>query len=245
MMLNRRVFQAAAVAVIAGLAACGNGASGDDARTDFEREGDFATGSPDAPVVMVEYASTACPACANFNINVKPTINQYIENGTLRLVFREMITAPRDLAIAGFMLARCAPEDRYFDVLDLVFEQQQAIYQSMQDGRGLQQFQTIAGSAGIDQQRFRECMSDEAMMAEVTAASEQAARDGVNATPTFYFNGELVSAERAPDGSGLVWAADGDPIEDEDGFIPAQFSGDSFERIILHYQARAEGGSEG
>jgi hypothetical protein len=37
---------------------------------------------------------------------------------------------------------------------------------------------------------------------------------------------------------------EGEPIEDEDGFIPAQFSGDSFERIILHYQARAEDGPE-
>lgn len=239
-----RVFQAAAMAAAISLAACGNGAAGDDARTEFEREGDFATGSADAPVVITEYASTACPACANFNINVKPTINEYIENGTVRLVFREMITPPRDLAIAGFMLARCAPEEQYFDVLDLVFEQQQAIYQSMERGQGLQQFQAIANSAGISQERFRECMSDEDLMAEVIAASERSARDGVNATPYFLFNGVPVQADRAPDGSGLVYFADNEPIEDADGFVPAQFSGDSFERIILYFQARAEGGAE-
>lgn len=235
---------AAALAAGLGLAACGDGGAGASSggQSEYEREGDFVKGEADAPVVMVEYASAACPACGQFSVNVKPTLDEYIADGTLRLAFREMITAPRDLAIAGFMLARCAPEDEYIDTLSLFFEQQRSIYEAMERGEAMQQFELVADSAGIGEGRFRECMSDEAAMQSVVDASERAAEDGITATPTFIINGETISGDQGPDGAGMVWHADDEPIEDGEGTIPAQFTGDSFARIIEYYEARATSG---
>ncbi len=235
---TRRAFPVLAASAALLLAACG-GSNGAQGQTEFEREGDFAKGSVDAPVVMVEYSSVACPGCAAFHAGVNPTLERYIEDGTLRVVFREMLTGSAELAMAGFMLARCVPEERYFDVIDVLFEQQQAIYMAAQRGEARQHFQTIARSAGLSDQQFRACLSDEAAVNAINASNQQAARDGINSTPTFFFNGLRVEPQRAPDGSGVVYFANGQPIEDADGFIPAQFTGDTFARIIEYFRSRA------
>lgn len=238
--LARTLIPAFAAATALALTACGGDSGAADGRSAYEREGDFARGSADAPVVLIEYGSTACGGCAAFHEGVYPTLNRYIEDGTLRLVFREMLTGSAELALAGFMLARCAPEDRYFDVLDVLFEQQQAIYMAAQRGQARQQFQTIARSAGLSDEEFRTCMSDEGAVTAINEANQRAAREGINATPSFIFNGMRVEANRAPDGSGVVYFADNSPIEDEEGFIPAQFTGDTFSRIIEYFRSRAE-----
>ncbi|MCK1975382.1 DsbA family protein, partial [Bacillus safensis] len=74
---------------------------------------DMVYGKADAPVTIEEYASLTCPHCADFTINTFPKIKEkYIDSGKARLILREFPFDPR--ATAAFMLARCAPEDRYF-----------------------------------------------------------------------------------------------------------------------------------
>jgi predicted DsbA family dithiol-disulfide isomerase len=244
MIFTRRIFSIAAMAGGLALAACGDGGAS-DGRTEFEREGDFAKGSSDAPITMVEYASTACPHCASFHEQAMPTVEDYVESGDVRLVFREMITGQPQLAVAGFMLARCAPEDRYFDVIDLLFEQQEALFTAMQQGEAQAQFRNIARSAGFSDEEFQSCLSNEEVLQAVQDAHARAQEDGVTGTPAFFFNGVKLDTERAGDGSGLVFAMNGQPLEDEEGVIPAAFDGDTFERIILHLSDRAESANGG
>lgn len=240
MSLTRRLFSGAALAAGLLLAACGGDAGGTDARSQFEREGDHAKGPVDAPVVFIEYASVACPACAAFHESAMSTIDEYVEAGDVRYVFREMLTGQTQLAVAGFMLARCAPEERYFDVLDILFEQQRALFNAMQQGTAQQQLITIARSVGISEQEFYTCFNDETLLQSVRAANEAAVEDGITGTPTFIINGDRLEAERGPDGNAMVWHAGGEMLADDQGPIPADFDGDTFERIILYFKARAE-----
>ncbi len=246
---TRRFTPLAAIAAGLALAACGGGGGGSDAaqteRTEFEREGDFAKGSPDAPVTMVEYASVACGGCAAFHQNAMPAVQEYVDSGDVRFVFREMVTGQPQLAVAGFMLARCgADEGRYFDIIDVVFEQQRALFQAMGEGRATEQLLSIARSAGFTEEEFQTCLSDEAVLEEVREANDAAVNAGVRSTPTFIFNGVEIDMQRSPEeGAGMVYYAGGEPIRDEQGLIPAApgYSGDSFERIIMYFKARAEG----
>lgn len=238
-----RTLAAGAAAVLV-LSAC-SGASSSDGRSAFEQEGDRATGAADAPVTIVEYASVACGGCAAWHASAMPTVDQYIESGDVRFVFREMITGQPNLAIAGFMLANCAADDQYFDVIDLLFEQQRALFTAMQQGRAQAQFQTIARSAGFTDEEFRACMEDESNLQAVRDANERAASSGITATPTFIVNGQRLEAGSAPGADGPVYTAGGQPLVDEQGPIPATFEGETFERIILYYKARAEGSASG
>ncbi|MFW5661035.1 MAG: DsbA family protein [Oceanicaulis sp.] len=222
------------------LTACG-GADSASGRTEFEREGDMAKGSVDAPVTMIEYASVACGGCAVWHESAYPVVEEYIESGDVRFVFREMITGQPQLAIAGFMLAECAPDERYFDVVDVLFEQQRALFTAMQRGNARGQFESIARSVGLSQDEFRQCMQNEEILAQVRAASEQASADGVSSTPTFILNGQRLETAPAESGGGQVWAVNGQAIADANGPIPADFARETFERIVLYFKARAEG----
>ncbi|MDP9136576.1 MAG: DsbA family protein, partial [Pseudomonadota bacterium] len=85
--------------------------------------GERSVGSPDARVLVVEYASASCSHCARFRIGSWPQIRDaYVDTGKVRWIFREF---PLDsLALAAFMLARCMPEEQYFQAIDILFRTQ-------------------------------------------------------------------------------------------------------------------------
>lgn len=221
------------------LAGCGDGSAASGERTQYEAAGDRAKGSPDAPVTMIEYASVACGGCAQWHEAAMPTVQEYVDDGDVRYVFREMITGQPQLAFAGFMLARCAPDDQYFDVIDVLFEQQRALFTAMQQGQAQTQFLQIARTLGFSNDEFRQCMANEALLAEVQAANEAAAEAGVNATPTFFINGQLLEAVDNPDGGGQAYGVNGEALVDDQGPIPATFEGETFDRIVLYFRDRA------
>ena len=52
-----------------------------------------------------------------------PTLKkEYIDTGKIRFVFREF--PHNDAALAAFMLARCAPKEKYFPLIDVFFATQ-------------------------------------------------------------------------------------------------------------------------
>ncbi|WP_420431351.1 DsbA family protein [Hyphobacterium sp.] len=247
MNITRRTLTASAVASAFFLAACGGGSSsGSGGGTQFEREGDRAIGSSNAPVTVIEYASTSCPHCAEFHEDVFPTIEErYIETGQVRFVFREMLTGAPSLAQAGFMLARCAPDDRYFDVIDLLFEQQQAIFQAAQSPNGTRsEFWNIAQTVGLSRDEFNACITDAELRRDVADAHEQAIADGIDGTPRFIINGHVLDADR--NGSQLVYYWNEAPLRINDELVPATVDEATFIRILDHFvaQSGAEVGAE-
>jgi protein-disulfide isomerase len=156
--------------------------------------GDKILGSDKAPVTIVEYASLTCGHCANFHARTFPSLKQkYIDTGKVRLIFREFPTQPAEVAIAGFMLARCSG-DNYFPLLDALFEQQKSWATDPYNG-----FLRIAKQAGFTQQTFEACLKDSKLAGEI----QQVALRGnekfkVESTPTFFINGHRVVGDIAP-----------------------------------------------
>src|SRR5262245_39602441 len=87
--------------------------------------GEAVMGDPAAKVEIVEYASTTCSHCRAFHETVLPELKKtYIDTGKAKLVYRVMPTPPPALSMAGGALARCAGEDRFFAVIDDLFDNQ-------------------------------------------------------------------------------------------------------------------------
>lgn len=144
-------------------------------------------GNADAPVTIVEYASMTCSHCANFHKNTLPTIKaNYIDTGKARLVMREFPFDPR--AEAGFMLARCA-DDKYFPMIDVLFQQQQN-WAGVENAR--EALLQIARLAGFSQESFEACLTDQKLLDQVREVRNRGAEDfGVDSTPTFFINGNM------------------------------------------------------
>ncbi|MEO0607005.1 MAG: thioredoxin domain-containing protein [Pseudomonadota bacterium] len=194
------VMAAAALA----LAACGSSSEDDASSADATKAAsdkvvlqDIIFGDPDAPVTLIEYASWTCPACLSFHTRIMPTVQaDYIDTGKVRLVFREFPTAPANVTVAGFAIARCAPEERYYDVLDELFVRQDAILTlARQGGPVVEALKQIAANHGIDgDDAFQACLDDQGNRDAIRASIAAATAKDVNATPTFFLNGEQMSS---------------------------------------------------
>ncbi|WP_421929165.1 DsbA family protein [Neoaquamicrobium sediminum] len=146
-------------------------------------------GEADAPVTIVEYASMTCGHCANFHNNTLPAIKEnYIDTGKARMIMREFPFDPR--AEAGFMLARCA-DTKYFAMVDVLFKQQQA-WAGVENAR--EALLQISKLAGFSQESFEACLTDQKLLDDVRAVRARGASEfGVDATPTFFINGNKYS----------------------------------------------------
>lgn len=154
---------------------------------------EMSLGSPDAPVTLVEYASFTCPHCAAFAADVMPQIKEnYIDTGKVRLVFREVYFDRAGLWAS--MIARCAPEDRYFGIADLLFQRQRDWAVAATPEEMMEKLYGIGRQAGLTDAEMDACMSDEAYAKTlVETFQKNIAADEVEATPTFFINGEKES----------------------------------------------------
>jgi len=167
---------------------------------------DIVMGSADAPNTIVEYASMTCPHCAHFYRDVFPEVKKkYIDTGKARFVFREF---PLDgLAVAASMLARCSGNDRFYPMVDGLFETQETWAVPGEDGK--QKLLLIAKQAGFSQEAFDKCLADKELFEKIVEVRTRGhEKFGVDATPSFFINGKrlpgatLKDFEAVLDGSG-------------------------------------------
>lgn len=185
---------AAAFVLHAGPSLAAASAAPDTAR--FSVAPEEVMGNPNAKVTVIEYASASCPHCARVNNEVFPEFKKrYIDTGKVRYVFREMLTDPVPFAGTAFMMARCGGDKNYFAVLNDVFQQQQAIYESGDLPGGLIK---IGAKYGLDRDKLNACMNDAAVKA-LNERTDQAGKDGMQYTPTFLIGSAKLEGEKTLD----------------------------------------------
>ncbi|NBC21005.1 MAG: thioredoxin domain-containing protein [Alphaproteobacteria bacterium] len=193
------------------MAGCGsaNGSDDTDSRAGATLP-DMSLGAEDAPVTLIEYASVTCGHCAQFHQEVLPVIKEdYVSTGKVRFVFREFPTPPQNIAIAGFALARCAGEDRYFDVLDDLFDSQPGIMMAAREGAAGPALKAIAERHGIEgDEAFESCINDRSIREDIADVAISGEEFGVNSTPTLILQGDVMAStvqSRTAEGlSGLI-----------------------------------------
>lgn len=186
---TRRAAIAAAAATAAGAAA--------PAWAQFKAApGDMSLGDPKAPVHVVEYLSLTCPHCAHFHADVFPAFKaKYIDTGRVHFTIRELLTAPAQVAAAGFMLARCDGGKNYFKIVDEVFRSQAR----WQGGSIKPIFVEIARNNGLTEAQFEACITDPKAQEALQARLEYATgTDKVTGTPTFFVNGVQLPNQETP-----------------------------------------------
>jgi protein-disulfide isomerase len=157
--------------------------------------GDVALGSDKAPVTIYEYASMTCPHCAHFSETTFPELKKrYIDTGKVRFIFREF---PLDrLAAAGFMLARCAGNDKFLPIIETLFAKQSdwVVQQPIEP------LKAIAKQFGFTEDSFNQCLANQKVLDDIQAVRDRAvSKLGVNSTPTFFVNGKKLVGDLSID----------------------------------------------
>lgn len=161
-------------------------------------------GDPNASITVIEYASYTCPHCARFHEDVfKDLKANYIDTGKINFVYREVYFDR--LGLWAGMLARCAGPDGYFDVANLLYEQQADWARAGDPADVATALRRLGLSAGMSGEQIDACLQDgDKAQAMVAVFQQNAEADNVRATPSFFINGEPYSNMSYADFSALL-----------------------------------------
>jgi len=146
---------------------------------------DQQTGHPDAPVILVEYGDYQCSHCGI----AYPLIKRLLaaKEKDLLFVFRNFPL--QEAHPAAYMAALAAEaagrQGKFWLMHDMIFEHQDNLH-----GNSLVDF---AAALDLDMQQFAQDWKSNAVQQKVESDFESGIRSGVNGTPTFFLNGEIMA----------------------------------------------------
>lgn len=146
-------------------------------------------GPADAPVRIVDYSDFGCSFCGVFARNQGVQLRrEYEATGKVRFEFKHFIIGgqrTRDAALA----AECAADQgRFWDYHDTLFARQG----TSSDPFGRSALKQYAVELGLDTAQFNSCLDSNKYVEKVTRDTAEGRGLGVNATPTFFINGQKI-----------------------------------------------------
>ena len=143
---------------------------------------DHIEGNVDAPIELVEYGDYQCPHCGRAYPIIKALQKEFGDR--LKFVFRNfpLRKIHPEAEMAAIAAEAAALQGKYFEMHDIIFENQDALSEEV--------FPEFARAIDLDQKKFITDLSREDLKTRVESDFESGIRSGVNATPTFFINGE-------------------------------------------------------
>lgn len=152
--------------------------------------GPLSLGEDDAPVVMVMYSEFQCPFCGKFARDTEPElVERFVETGTLRIEWRDLPYLGEESITAAAAGRAAADQDAFWPFAARLYADQAPPNSGTLTADHLV---GVAEQLGLETERFRAVMEDKATLAAVEADVEGAVELGVNGTPTFFVNGQVI-----------------------------------------------------
>ncbi len=112
-------------------------------------------------------------------------IEEYVESGTLRLEWRDFPYLGRESVDAALAARAAQAQGEFWEYHDLLYENQGGFSEEKLEG--------LAREAGLDEGRFASDLSSGRYESVVQADFRGAQDRGVQGTPTFVINGEVLA----------------------------------------------------
>lgn len=159
-------------------------------------------GSDSAPVVVREFADYQCPACGRFSSASERLRADFVAAGQVRFVYFDLPLDQHANAMPAAEAARCAGDQgKFWPMQERLFANQADWSES---GAPLDIFSRYAGDMGLDERRFRQCMSTELHREAILQSRNVAVRLKVTSTPTVLVNNIHLTRPGWPQLSGVV-----------------------------------------
>ncbi len=142
-------------------------------------------GDENAPVKISEHSSFTCGHCGNFHAtNFKKIKEDYIATGKAYITFDDFPRNRPDLLIGS--IARCVPDEAYFNFIQLVFETQE---KWINDTNFIDYIKQNAKLAGANMAKVEACYESKELQQKMVDSREAAFKNhNVDSTPTLVIN---------------------------------------------------------
>jgi len=148
---------------------------------------DHALGPADAPVAVVEYGDYECPFCRGAARDVHRMLDLY--PGSIRFAFRNfpIVQLHPHAEQAAQAAEAAAAQGKFWEMYELLLEPASSL-----------DFDSLLARArdlGLDIDQFRQDVTGRAYAARIESDMREGLRNGVNATPKFYVDGERIDGK--------------------------------------------------
>ncbi len=148
-------------------------------------------GNPKAPVTIVEFSDFQCPFCSRA-LPVLAQVKKDYGPDKVRIVFRDMPLPSHDRAVPAALASHCANEQgKFWEFHDALFSDQGKLSDT--------DLKAVATTLKLDAAKFNECFDSKRHMETVNKSKREAESLGIQATPSFVINGQLIQGAEGYD----------------------------------------------
>jgi protein-disulfide isomerase len=144
----------------------------------------YTRGNPNAKTYLVEFSDFQCPAC----LALKPTVDEIIKTNETKLLFAYR-NFPLDQHPFSHQSAKAAEaagrQGKYWEMFDLLFTNQDKFSDAL--------FPQLADQLGLDRTKFAADMNDPTINNIILDDIAAGTKFGIDATPTFFLNGQKLT----------------------------------------------------
>ncbi len=143
---------------------------------------DHAKGNLTANIVVVEYGDYQCPHCGRAYPIVQSIMRKF--GNDLKFIFRNfpLSKVHPDATAAAVASEAAGLQDKFWEMHSLLFENQQRLNNNS--------ILNYAMKINLDMEQFKKDIQEGDLQKKVQKDFMSGLRSGVNATPTFFINGE-------------------------------------------------------
>lgn len=148
-------------------------------------------GSPSAKIWVIEVSDFQCPYCKEWHdATYKMVLDDYVKTGKVRMAYVNFPLSIHAHAHRAAIAAMCAgAQNKFWQMHDALFASQ-TNWEAEADPTA--SFDTLAKSVGVDDAKYRACLTSPSIAALVAGDQQRAKGGGVTATPSFWVGGKLI-----------------------------------------------------
>jgi protein-disulfide isomerase len=153
------------------------------------------SGAVSAAVTLIEFGDYQCPACGSYYPVVKQIASDF--SGQLNLVFRDYPLSQHKNAYLAARAAEAAGlQGKFWEMHDMLYENQTAWAES---NAAQDVFVQYGQTLGLNTDRFKTDMFSAAVKNKIDGDIQDGDQLAVNATPTFFLNGQMIQNPQSYD----------------------------------------------
>ena len=149
-------------------------------------------GNPTAPVWVIEVSDFQCPYCKQWHDQTYPKLrDEFVSTGKVRLAYINFPLAQHSHALPAAEAAMCAgAQGKFWQMHDALFVNQ-AKWAALPSSASF--FESLARGAGVDVERWRQCVQSGKMKPWIQADHDRAQAAGAASTPSFLIGDQILA----------------------------------------------------
>lgn len=151
---------------------------------------DWVKGNAESKIILVEYSDFQCPACGAYYPLLEKLVQE--EGDNFQFVYRHFPLPQHTNAKGAAYAAEAAGrQGKFWEMHSMIFESQ-AQWSNISVKNADKMFGTFAVSLNLDMEQFEKDRKSEEVKNKVEKDYESGVASKVNATPTFFLNGQKI-----------------------------------------------------